>query len=81
MHPFCYYRNAPRNIPPNQYYVAPQPQLPPIYPYYVPYRSLPLVNTKMFIQNPKIGMFLLVEATCFFRGVIDKKTVSMRLCA
>jgi hypothetical protein len=34
MHPYYYYRNAQRNIPPNQYYVASQSQIPPNYPYY-----------------------------------------------
>jgi hypothetical protein len=76
MHPYYYYRNAPRNIPPNQYYavpqpqnptnypyyVAPQPQIPPNYPYYVPYRNLPPVDTKMFIKSAKCIQNLMTSA-------------------
>jgi hypothetical protein len=98
MHPYYYYRNAPRNIPPNQYYVASQSQNPanypyydvppqmqnPInypdygtlplthnqanYPYYVPYRSLPPVDTKMVIKSAKCIQSLMTSANI----IVDK---------
>lgn len=65
MHPYYYYRNDPRNIPPNPYYVAPRTQYPPYYPnypYYVPYRSLPPVDTKLFIKSAKCIQNLMTSA-------------------
>jgi hypothetical protein len=68
MHPYYYYRNAPRNIPPNQNYAAPQPLNPSYYPYYVPYRSLPPVDTKMFIKSSKCIQNLMTSANT----IVDK---------
>jgi hypothetical protein len=64
MYPYYDYRNVPRNIPANSNYFFGGTQYPPqypyssnhylpssTYPYYVPFRKLPPVDTKLFIKS------------------------------
>ena len=68
-----YNRNGRPNIPP---YRVPRVQYSPQYPFYVPYRKLPPVDTKLFIKSSNCIQTLLVSANILVKKFIDSPEFS-----